>query len=40
VAPSLFEVMVVLGRERVITRLRRAADHLRASARQTSSQNA
>lgn len=40
VAPSLFEVMVVLGSERVVTRLRRAANHLRESARQASSQNA
>jgi glutamyl-tRNA synthetase len=29
VAPSLFEVMLALGRDRVVTRLRRAADHLR-----------
>ncbi len=29
VAPSLFEVMVTLGRERVVTRLHRAAEHLR-----------
>jgi glutamyl-tRNA synthetase len=28
VAPGLFEVMLVLGRERVVERLRRAADHL------------
>ena len=32
VAPSLFEVMAVLGRERVLSRLRRAADHLRNTA--------
>ena len=32
VAPSLFEVMVVLGRDRVLSRLRRAADHLRQCA--------
>lgn len=30
VAPSLFEVMVALGQGRVVDRLRRAADHLRA----------
>jgi len=29
VAPSLFEVIVVLGQDRVVARLRRAADHLR-----------
>ncbi len=29
VAPGLFEVMVVLGRDRVVNRLRRAARHLR-----------
>jgi len=29
VAPSLFEVMLVLGQERVASRLRQAADHLR-----------
>jgi len=29
VAPSLFEVMVTLGRDRVAARLRKAADHLR-----------
>ncbi len=32
VSPGLFELMVVLGRERVGTRLRRAVDHLRALA--------
>ncbi len=31
VAPSLFEVMLVLGRERVTARLRRAAAHLRST---------
>jgi glutamyl-tRNA synthetase len=31
VAPGLFEVMVTLGRERVVSRLRRAAQHLRGS---------
>lgn len=31
VAPGLFEVMVTLGRDRVVTRLRRAADHLRSA---------
>jgi glutamyl-tRNA synthetase len=30
VAPSLFEVMLVLGRDRVTTRLHRAAAHLRS----------
>jgi len=30
VAPGLFDVMVILGRERVVARLRRAGDHLRA----------
>jgi glutamyl-tRNA synthetase len=30
VAPSLFDVMLALGRDRVITRLRRAAAHLRS----------
>jgi glutamyl-tRNA synthetase len=30
VAPSLFEVMLVLGQDRVVARLRRAADHLRS----------
>jgi glutamyl-tRNA synthetase len=30
VAPSLFEVMLVLGRDRVVARLRRAAAHLRS----------
>ncbi len=35
VAPGLFEVMAVLGRERVVKRLRRAAEYLRmASSRQ------
>jgi glutamyl-tRNA synthetase len=29
VAPSLFEVIVVLGQDRVVARLRRSADHLR-----------
>ncbi len=32
VAPGLFEVMQVLGRERVVSRLRRAADYLRKTA--------
>jgi glutamyl-tRNA synthetase len=32
VAPSLFEVMLVLGHDRVVARLRRAADHLRSTA--------
>src|SRR5208283_1816670 len=32
VAPSLFDVMLVLGRDRVVARLRRAADHLRSTA--------
>jgi glutamyl-tRNA synthetase len=32
VAPSLFEVMVALGRDRVVERLRRAAAYLRARA--------
>jgi glutamyl-tRNA synthetase len=32
VAPSLFEVILVLGRDRVVARLRRAADHLRCAA--------
>lgn len=32
VAPGLFEVMSALGRERVVARLRRAADHLRQRA--------
>ena len=32
VAPSLFEVMLVLGQERVATRLNRAADYLRSEA--------
>jgi glutamyl-tRNA synthetase len=31
VAPGLFEVMVTLGQERVVARLRRAAEHLRTS---------
>ncbi len=31
VAPGLFEVMIPLGRERVVSRLRRAAQHLRGS---------
>lgn len=31
VAPGLFEVMVTLGQERVVARLRRAADYLRTS---------
>jgi glutamyl-tRNA synthetase len=31
VAPGLFEVMAALGRERVVERLRRAAEHLRRS---------
>ena len=30
VAPSLFEVMLVLGRDRVLARSRRAAEHLRS----------
>jgi len=30
VAPGLFEVMALLGRDRVVGRLRRAADHLRS----------
>jgi glutamyl-tRNA synthetase len=30
VAPGLFEVMLVLGRDRVLARLRRAAEHLRS----------
>ncbi len=33
VAPGLFEVMLVLGRERVAQRLRRAADYLRRNSR-------
>ncbi|MGA3327619.1 MAG: glutamate--tRNA ligase [Terriglobia bacterium] len=32
VAPSLFDVMLVLGRDRVVARLRRAADHLGSTA--------
>jgi glutamyl-tRNA synthetase len=32
VAPSLFEVMLVLGRDRVVARLHRAAEHLRSEA--------
>jgi glutamyl-tRNA synthetase len=32
VAPSLFELMVALGHDRVVARLRRAADHLRSTA--------
>jgi glutamyl-tRNA synthetase len=32
VAPSLFDVMLVLGHDRVVARLRRAADHLRSTA--------
>jgi len=32
VAPSLFEVMLVLGRERVVSRLQRASMHLRVGA--------
>ena len=36
VAPSLFEVMVTLGRGRVVERLRRAANHLRSTAGHTS----
>jgi glutamyl-tRNA synthetase len=40
VAPGLFEVMVTLGRARVVARLRRAANHLRESVRRRSSQNA
>jgi glutamyl-tRNA synthetase len=35
VAPSLFEMMVVLGRERVVARLRCAANHLSASVSKT-----
>jgi len=31
VAPGLFEVMVTLGQERVVARLRHAADYLRTS---------
>ena len=34
VAPSLFEVMVTLGRHRVVERLRRATNHLRSTASQ------
>jgi glutamyl-tRNA synthetase len=37
VAPSLFEVMLVLGQDRVVARLRRAADHLRSTANPTPS---
>jgi glutamyl-tRNA synthetase len=40
VAPGLFEVMVTLGQERVVARLRRAANHLQESVRRSSSQNA
>jgi glutamyl-tRNA synthetase len=36
VAPSLFEVMVTLGKGRVVERLRRAANHLRSTANLTS----
>jgi glutamyl-tRNA synthetase len=32
VAPGLFEVMLALGRDRVVARLRRAADYLRSTA--------
>jgi glutamyl-tRNA synthetase len=32
VAPGLFEVMLVLGHDRVVARLRRAAGHLRSTA--------
>jgi glutamyl-tRNA synthetase len=31
VAPGLFEVMLALGRDRVVARLHRAAAHLRAA---------
>ena len=37
VAPSLFEVMLALGQDRVVARLRRAADHLRSTANPTAS---
>jgi glutamyl-tRNA synthetase len=37
VAPSLFEVMLVLGQDRVVARLRSAADHLRSAANPTPS---
>jgi glutamyl-tRNA synthetase len=37
VAPSLFEVMVTLGRDRVVARLRSAAGHLRSTANHAAS---
>ncbi len=37
VAPSLFEVMLALGRDRVVARLRRAAVHLRSTANHAAS---
>jgi glutamyl-tRNA synthetase len=35
VAPGLFEVMVALGKDRTVQRLRRAADYLRSSTNST-----